>query len=49
MFFGGPFCFYLRVTMYLFLYNLHLLDRGSREDSLGLIISFMNIGSIGHK
>jgi Uncharacterised nucleotidyltransferase/Major Facilitator Superfamily len=45
-FFAASFCFDLGMTMYFFLYNLYLLDCGFKEDFLGLMMSFMNIGSI---
>jgi len=45
-FFAASFCFDLGMTMYFFLYNLFLLDCGFKEDFLGLMMSFMNIGSI---
>jgi MFS family permease len=45
-FFAASFCFDLGMTMYFFLYNIYLLDRGFKENFLGLMISSMNIGSI---
>jgi len=45
-FFAASLCFDLGMTMYFFLYNLYLLDCGFKEDFLGLMMSFMNIGSI---
>ncbi len=45
-FFAASFCFDLGMTMYFFLYNIYLLDRGFKEDFLGWMISAMNIGTI---
>jgi MFS family permease len=45
-FFAASFCFDFGMTMYFFLYNLYLLDRGFKEDFLGLMMSAMSIGSI---
>jgi MFS family permease len=45
-FFVASFCFDLGMTMYFFLYNIYLLDRGFKESFLGWMVSAMNIGSI---
>ncbi len=45
-FFAASFCFDLGMTMYFFLYNLYLLDRGFNANFLGMMISALNIGSI---
>lgn len=45
-FFAASFCFSFGMSMFFFLYNLFLLDRGYKEDFLGLITGAMNIGSI---
>jgi MFS family permease len=45
-FFAASFCFDLGVTMYFFLYNLYLLDRGFKANFLGLMMSATSIGSI---
>lgn len=45
-FFAASFCFDFGMTMYFFLYNVYLLDRGFKEDFLGWMLSAMNIGSI---
>jgi MFS family permease len=45
-FFAAAFCFDLGMTMYFFIYNLHLLGLGFDEKFLGLMVSAMNIGSI---
>ena len=45
-FFAASFCFDLGMTMYFFLYNLYLLDRGWDAKFLGIMMSALNIGSI---
>jgi len=45
-FFAASLCFSFGMTMFFFLYNLFLLDRGNKEDFLGLMMGTMNIGSI---
>jgi MFS family permease len=45
-FFAASFCFDLGMTMFFFLYNLYILDRGYREDFVGLMAGAMNVGSI---
>jgi MFS family permease len=45
-FFAASFCFDLGMTMYFFLYNIYLADRGFKEDFLGWMLSAMNIGAI---
>jgi MFS family permease len=45
-FLAASFCFDLGMTIFFFLYNLYLLDRGIKEDFLGLITSVMGVGSI---
>jgi MFS family permease len=46
MFFATSFCFDLGMTMYFFLYNVYLVDRGFKEDFLGWMLSAMSIGGI---
>ncbi len=45
-FFAASFCFDFGMTMYFFLFNIYLLNRGFKADFLGLMMSAMNIGSI---
>ena len=45
-FLAGTFCFDLGMTMFFFLYNLFLLDRGYREDFLGYLMGAMSVGSL---
>jgi len=45
-FFAASFCFDLGMTMFFFIYSLHLLSLGFDEKFLGLMVSAMNIGSI---
>jgi predicted MFS family arabinose efflux permease len=45
-FFAASFCFDLGMTMFFFLYNLYILDRGYKEDFVGLMAGAMNVGSI---
>jgi MFS family permease len=45
-FFAASFCFDLGMTMYFFLYNIYLLDRGFKEDFLGWMLSAMSIGGL---
>lgn len=45
-FFAASFCFDLGMTMFFFMYNLYLLDRGYQEDFLGLMTGAINIGSV---
>ena len=45
-FFAASFCFDLGMTMYFFLYNIYLLDRGFKEDFLGWMLSAMSIGGM---
>jgi len=45
-FFAASLCFDFGMTMFFFLYNLFLLDRGYKEDFLGIMTSAMNIGSL---
>jgi predicted MFS family arabinose efflux permease len=46
MFLAAAFCFDLGMTIFFFLYNLYLLDRGFKEDFLGTVASTMSLGSI---
>lgn len=45
-FFAAAFCFDIGMTMYFFLFNVYLLDRGFDEKSLGVMLSLLNVGSI---
>jgi MFS family permease len=45
-FFAASLCFDFGMTMFFFLYNLFLLDRGYKEDFLGFMTSTLNIGSL---
>jgi len=45
-FFVASLCFDLGMTMFFFLYNLYILDRGYKEDFVGLMAGAMNVGSI---
>jgi predicted MFS family arabinose efflux permease len=45
-FFAASFCFDLGMTMYFFLYNVFLVDRGFKEDFLGWMLSALSIGGI---
>ena len=45
-FLGASFLFNLGMCIFFFLYNLYLLDRGFRENFLGLVTGAMAIGSI---
>lgn len=45
-FLAASLCFDLGMTMFFFLYNLFLLDRGYKEDFLGLLMGVMNVGSL---
>ncbi len=46
IFLAGTFFFDLGMTMFFFLYNLYLLDRGYREDFLGYLMGVMSVGSL---
>jgi hypothetical protein len=43
---GAAFLFHLGSFIFVLLYNLHLLDRGLREDAIGLVGGAMTAGSI---
>ncbi len=45
-FFAGSFCFDLGMFIFFVLYNLYLLDRGFKENVLGLVASASAIGGI---
>ena len=45
-FFAASLCFDTGMTMFFFLYNLFLLDRGYKEEFLGAMTSVTNIGSL---
>jgi MFS family permease len=45
-FFAASFCYDLGMTMFFFLYNVFLLDRGYKEEFLGLMMGAMNVGSL---
>ena len=45
-FLAASFCFDLGMTIFFFLYNLYLLDRGFKEEFLGAMTSAMSIGSV---
>ena len=45
-FFAAAFCFDFGIAMFLFLYNLFLLDFGFAEKAIGLIASAMTIGGV---
>ena len=45
-FFAASLCFDFGMTMFFFLYNLFLIDRGYKEDFLGIMTSAMNVGSL---
>jgi predicted MFS family arabinose efflux permease len=45
-FLAASFCFDFGMTIFFFLYNLYLLDRGFKETFLGTMTSLMNIGTI---
>ena len=45
-FFAASFCFDLGLSIFFFLYNLYLLDRGFNERFLGTMTSAMNIGAV---
>jgi MFS family permease len=45
-FLAGSFCFDFGMTLFFFLYNLFLLDRGFKEDFLGVMMSAINIGAV---
>jgi predicted MFS family arabinose efflux permease len=45
-FFAASFCFNLGLSTFFFLFNIHLIDRGFTEKSIGWLVSAMAAGSI---